>query len=280
LETMPLPVESSTQLGEPWQINLFRRSLKKQQKLKALLQVLGEVEGGQCILITSGDNNGALNWYFKQQGGNWSWADTEESSIVAIAQVTGDPVSRVDKEKMSFPCPDNCFEVVVTIDVHEHLPRPQLLNRELARIVKAGGQVIVTTPGGDEHRWANRIKNLVGMRSADYGHVVPGYSVAELQTQLREAGLMPVAHSSYSRFFTELVELIINFVFVKILARRSQAKVERGQVAPQTKEQLKSVEKSYRAYSLLYPLLALICRLDFLLRFTEGYAVIVVARKV
>jgi SAM-dependent methyltransferase len=280
LETLPLSVESLTRPGEPWQISLFRRSLKKQQKLKALLKALGEVDGRQSILITSGDNNGALNWHFKQQGGSWTWADTEESSIIAIGQVTGDPVIRLCKDELSISCPDNSFDVVMTIDVHEHLARPQVLNRELARIVKAGGQVIVTTPGGDERKLANRIKNLVGMRNADYGHVVPGYSVAELQAQLRETGLTPVAGSSYSRFFTEMVELMINFVFVKILSRRSRSKVDRGQVAPQTKEQLKSVEKSYRVYSLLYPLLSLISRLDYLVRFREGYAVIVVARKV
>jgi SAM-dependent methyltransferase len=269
-----------TESSEPWQIKIFRRSLKKQQKLKALLQQIDQLDGRQCILITSGDNNGALNWRFKLQGGNWTWADTEESSIIAIREVTGDPVIKICKDELLITCPDDSFDVVMTIDVHEHLPRPQLLNRELARIVKAGGQVIVTTPGGDERKWANRIKNLVGMRLAEYGHVTPGYSVAELQTQLQEVGLAPVAHSSYSRFFTEMVELIINFVFVKILARRSQAKIDRGQVAPQTKEQLKSVEKTYRLYSLLYPLLSLICRLDYLVRFREGYAVIVVATKV
>jgi SAM-dependent methyltransferase len=280
LETLRPSIRSWVQPVEPWQITLFRRSLKKQQKLRALLQELDQVDGRQCILITSGDNNGALNWHFKQQGGNWTWADTEESSISAIGQVTGDAVIRLGKDELSLACPDNCFDVVMTIDVHEHLARPQVLNRELARIVKAGGQVIVTTPGGDEGKLANRIKNLVGMRNADYGHVVPGYSVAELQAQLRETGLTPVADSSYSRFFTEMVELMINFVFVKILARRSRAPVDAGQIAPQTKEQLQSVGKSYQVYSLLYPLLWLITRLDFLVRFTQGYAVVVVARKV
>ena len=57
---------------QPWQIKMFRRSIKKQQKLKALLELLGETKGKKCLLVTCGDNNGALNWYFREHGGDWT----------------------------------------------------------------------------------------------------------------------------------------------------------------------------------------------------------------
>jgi hypothetical protein len=91
--------------------------------------------------------------------------------------------------------------------------------------------------------------------------------------------LLPVGYDSYARFFTELLELAINFGYVKLLARRSRARVEQGQIAPQNQEQLQSVEKVYRVYSLAYPVLWLVSRLDALLFFTDGYAPVVVARK-
>ena len=59
----------------PWQIEMFRRSIKKQQKLRALLDLLGETKDKRCLLITCGDNNGALNWHFRKHGGIWTWAD-------------------------------------------------------------------------------------------------------------------------------------------------------------------------------------------------------------
>jgi hypothetical protein len=59
----------------PWQIEMFRRSIKKQQKLRALLEFLGETTGKKCLLVTCGDNNGALNWHFRKHGGEWTWAD-------------------------------------------------------------------------------------------------------------------------------------------------------------------------------------------------------------
>ena len=273
------PDKSQTPSDVPWQLKLFKHKLKKQQKLEALLDMMGNVKGQKCILITCGDNNGALNWHLKERGGKWTWADAERESRAQISELTGDPVLKVDKDEPTLSLPDNRFDVVMTIDVHEHLQDTARLNAELARIVMPGGRVIVTTPGGDPRRIANRIKHRVGMSAIDYGHVVDGYDVPALQAQMSAAGLKPTASSSYSRFFIEMIELAMNFVFVKVLSKRSEAKVEQGQIAPQNPDQLKSVEKSYKMYSLVYPIVWLLSRLDYLIPFTEGHAVIVVGQK-
>lgn len=276
----PIANNLPTVQSEPWQLKLFRRSLKKQQKLAALLREIGPLHRGQkCILITCGDNNGALNWRLKQHGGQWTWADAEPESTRQISQLTGDPVQKVDKDHPSLSLGDNQFDVVLTIDVHEHLQNTGQLNRELARIVKPAGRVIVTTPGGDPRKLANQLKRWLGMSTKDYGHVVDGYDIPALQAQLKAAGLKPMSSSSYSRFFTELVELAINFTYVKILSWRGTARVEKGQIAPQNQDQLKAVAKSYKLYSLIYPAVWLISRLDYLIPFSSGYAAVVCARK-
>lgn len=265
---------------EAWQLKMFRRTLKKQQKLKALLDVLGPVEGKRCLLVTCGDNNGALNWHFRAHGGDWSWADMEMNSVNQIAALTGDEVAFVAKEAGVLPFADGYFDVVVTIDVHEHLHDTEGVNRELGRVTRPGGHVVVTTPGGDPRKLANRLKHWLGMQARDYGHVVDGYSADELAQQLRVVGLEPNVRSSYSRFFTELVELLINLAYVKLLSKGSKAEVEEGQIAPQNEEQLESVGKSYKFYSMAYPVFWLISQLDRLLAFGEGYAPIVGAQKV
>ena len=107
----------------------------------------------------------------------------------------------------------------------------------------------------------------------------PGEAKAELQKQLEEVGLKPYDHTSYARFFTEMIELMINFMYVKVLSKRSKARVDRGQIAPQNKDQIESVKKSYKFYSLAYPLFLAISKIDALVGFTRGYAVVVVARK-
>jgi hypothetical protein len=149
----------------------------------------------------------------------------------------------------------------------------------LARVIKPAGRVIVTTPGGDPRKLANRLKHWVGMNRSDYGHVVDGYDVSALQAQLRLAELTPIARSSYSRFFTEILELGINLAYVKVLSRGSKVRVEQAQVVPQNQEQLKSVKKTIMLYRVIYPAIWLVSQLDRLLSFTEGHAVIVAATK-
>ena len=65
----------------PWQIEMFQRSIKKQQKLKALLELLGETTGKKCLLVTCGDNNGALNWHFRSTAVNGPGLTSPKTTI-------------------------------------------------------------------------------------------------------------------------------------------------------------------------------------------------------
>ena len=96
---------------------------------------------------------------------------------------------------------------------------------------------------------------------------------------LSEVGLRPVGSGSYSRFFTEVIELLINFAYVMVLSRKSKNKPSEGTIAPSNADQLKSVEKQYKMYAAVYPLLLAVSKLDLLLFFFTGYAVSVVAKK-
>ncbi len=264
----------------PWQLELYSHSLKKQKKMQAILPLLPEVTGKQCLLITCGDNNGALNWHFKKLGGNWKWAEFEQERVEQIIELTGDEVVWIDQEKLQLPYENEMFDLILTIDVHEHLHQPGLLNKELLRLTRPNGVIVVTTPGADQTKLVNRIKLLAGIRPIDYGHLVPGYDVVDLENQLNEAGAKPYAAASYSRFFTELLEFFVNFGYVKILSRFRRKKLASGQVAPKSKDQLQSVNKSYRLYAVLFPIIRAVSSLDFLDRSKYGYAVIVAARKV
>jgi hypothetical protein len=95
---------------------------------------------------------------------------------------------------------------------------------------------------------------------------------------LREVGLEPERAGTYSRFFTELLELSINFAYVRILSRGPR-RAKPGTIAPSTEEQLRAVDRQIRIYSAIYPALWAISRLDRLQFFLKGYAVSVVARR-
>ena len=70
--------------GQPWQLQVFDVSLKKRQKLAMLLELLGPLEGQQCLLVTNGDNPGSLNYHLRRAGGEWRWCELEEKGIPAM----------------------------------------------------------------------------------------------------------------------------------------------------------------------------------------------------
>jgi SAM-dependent methyltransferase len=267
---------SSANPTAPWQLRLFRKTLKKQQKLRLLLSHLAAVPGERFLLVTSGDNNGALNWHFRDSGGSWTWVEMENESVEPIGALLGEAVLKGEPDRI--PVEDAAFDVTLSVDVHEHLPDCAAFNRELRRITRPGGHVIVTTPNGDSWKPVTVLKRAVGMTKETYGHRVYGYSIRQHTEMLREVDLVPVASGSYSRFFTEMLELGINFTYVKLLSRRDTG-AKNGKISPTTGAELRRVEKQVRLYSKVYPVLNAISRLDVLMPFFTGYAVSVVARR-
>ena len=46
----------------PWQLRMFKKSLKKKMRFAVLKKHLGRIgEGERCFFVTCGDNNGAMN---------------------------------------------------------------------------------------------------------------------------------------------------------------------------------------------------------------------------
>lgn len=258
----------------PWQLKMFQKTLKKKLRLKELSKILGNISNDtECLLITCGDNNGAMNYYLRELGGKWTFADLETKSIAEMSELLNQEVKHVVYNTLPFP--ERHFNLVVTIDCHEHLKEPEIFTKEVQRIVKENGRVVITVPGGQKTKIANIIKNSIGMTKEKYGHIREGFSSEELNSLMVNAKLNPVKKRTFSRFFTEMLELSINFLYVQILSKRNKTKVEEGTIAPATEEQLKSIEKTYKIYSLIYPFFKSVSLLDYFLFFTKGYVVIV-----
>jgi len=266
--------------GRPsdWALELFRRSLKKRQKLELLQRMLGALDGERCLLVTCGDNSGALNHHFREQGGSWTWAEMDPGRIGFMAAVLGEPVHQATSSQLPFP--DASFQRVVVIDVHEHLEDTTPVNREIFRILAPGGVAILTTPNGNPRLPLAVLKRLLGMTPEVYGHRVQGYTAQELENMARKVGLVPEARGAYSRFFTEAIELVINLAYVKVLrGDGDEMGGSDGEIAPSTPGELEEVGWAYRLYRFAYPLLRAISSLDHLLPGDGGYAVAIRARR-
>jgi SAM-dependent methyltransferase len=260
--------------SEPWQLQMFHRSLKKRWKLRTLLDFAGELDQEQCLFVTCGENNGALNYYFRAHGGCWTWADVAGENLEEMSDLLGEPVHHVPDSV--FPFAGGQFDCVIASDVLEHVVDDHAFLREIYRVLRPGARAVVTVPNGDARLLANRIKWRAGMTEAKYGHVRAGYTLDELTFCLKQAGFQPEGRGGYSRFFTEMMELMINFGYVHVLSRKRK-RADVVHIVPTTSADLKRHAGAFRLYSLVYPLMRLVAGLDAFLPASNNNAVIVSA---
>jgi len=101
---------------------------------------------------------------------------------------------------------DRRFDLIVSVDVMEHIEDDRRVFRNFARVLKTGGHVIINTPSdqGGSDAGADAETGFIDE------HVRPGYSMDELHAKLREAGLVPVrARYTYGTYGSAAWRLLI-----------------------------------------------------------------------
>jgi hypothetical protein len=86
----------------------------------------------------------------------------------------------------------------------EHAPDEAAFARELARITKPGGRLIVNTPHL-KHTLLKRVRHAIGQTDEKHGHLRPGYTRQRLHELLSPAFELE-SDRTYSRFFSEAVD--------------------------------------------------------------------------
>jgi 2-polyprenyl-3-methyl-5-hydroxy-6-metoxy-1,4-benzoquinol methylase len=89
-------------------------------------------------------------------GTGWFSQEAMKHGAKVVAMDLGERLLQKVKEKcqaqtvvgsvLAAPFPDHHFDVVISSEVIEHTPDPRAAIRELARVVKPGGHLVITTP--------------------------------------------------------------------------------------------------------------------------------------
>ena len=127
---------------QPWAVALFRRSVLKQRKLAQIEACLDTTEGRRCLDL--GSDNGVVSYLLRRRGGRWASGDLTEQSVASIRGLVGTDVHRVEGHELPFENAE--FDVVVVVDMLEHVADDRAFVGELARVTKAGGALVVNTP--------------------------------------------------------------------------------------------------------------------------------------
>jgi len=260
----------SRELPLPWAVRLYRRSVLKQEKFRAIERFLPPLEGKTCLDI--GGDNGVISYLLRKKGGTWHSADLPEA-VESIRKIVGENVHRLLGPKLPFP--DEHFDLVVVIDYMEHILEDEAFVRELFRVLRTGGEVIVNVPHAKPGAVLRPIRLALGLTDERHGHVRPGYRAQELRRLLGPLFTVK-AVTTYSRFFSHAVDTVFGFIHGRLGAGQGK-ETSKGIIVTQ-----KDFERDIKALlfaSLLYPVCKLLVQLNRLLFFTKGYLLLVRAGK-
>ena len=179
-----------------WALRLFRKSLLKQAKWKALRSLLEglEIETGLDV----GADNGVISLLLRERGGTWHSVDTSDKAVSAIRSLVGERVERIDGRALPFE--EGAFDIVVIVDLLEHLDEDQAFVRECHRVLKQGGTLVVNVPHVKSWSLVRPLRRALGVGDRQHGHVRPGYSQSDLFRLLKDGFDVQVTRT-YSRFF-------------------------------------------------------------------------------
>ncbi len=259
----------------PWQLNLFRKSIKKKEKIRLILNSLSEEP--RRLALELGCSQGLLGYFFRQKKGFWISADEDLANLQEAKSLLGSNLIQLESSHLPFL--SNIFDLIICPDYLEHVEDDQACLEEIARLLKPGGQVILVTPQTGPGHFLYRLRSYLGLNPSHYGHKREGYHWFDLQTRLQQAGLRPERQVSTSRFFSEGLELLVNFFYVRFLAKPKPGRLRDGHIRPMSEAEFKARRLFFQVYSLIYPFFWLTSRLDSLISFSPGYLLFVWAKK-
>jgi SAM-dependent methyltransferase len=261
-----------TPSNSEWAVALFNRSVLKQAKYRRILELLDDPVGRTNLDI--GADNGVISHLLRALGGQWCSADLDPLAVASICDLVGDNVYQLSQSATPFA--SRAFDQIVIVDLLEHLPDDRGFVRELERILKPGGTLIVNVPHYKPGSWLNRFRHRIGLTDEWHGHVRPGYTLSGLRALLQPHFTIERA-VTYSRAFSELVDTGMNGLYVRLRGRRGGPTVSsKGTVV--TRSDMEKHRKEFLLLSALYPFLWTLARMDVLLPLQSGYKLIVRAR--
>ncbi len=169
---------------------------------------------------------------------------------VAFAKKLNSHISHITyqvENALALSFPDNYFDLIVSVEVMEHVGDPVQMTHELARVLRPGGVAILTFPSVHFPITYDPINKILGWIGA--GHIAQGayafgheYLIdgAAFQQWAQAAGLEIVVARGLSRYLVGLLEAywtgIIQRLFKANAANLAQSRSRRLQLRPTTQE--------------------------------------------
>jgi len=177
-------------------------------------------------------------------------------------------VYRIDGQNTPFQ--ENEFDCVVIVDFLEHIPDDVGFMDELYRILKPRGSLIINAPH-IKNGLLIKFREVIGLTEDSHGHLRPGYSLDSINDLLAD-GFILEDFRTYTKFFSKLVDTLMVYAISQLKKNKREKTSGRGILV--TGKDLNEYRRMFRVYSLIYPIVWFISKLDHLLFFRSGYMLI------
>ena len=265
----PLATGTPDPTARTWAKKLFSRSVLKQLKWKALENAAGDPQHRRCLDL--GSDNGVVSLLFREKGGEWRSADMDAGAVESIRALVGDPVELL--RDSALPYPDASFDLVVVVDMFEHVHDDARLASEIARVLVPGGKLVATVPHYVPDSPLRSLRLRLGLTDEKHGHVRPGYDRVSLRALLEEK-FQDFSFTTTVGPFSEIVDIVLSLALEKASA---SAPTKKGAVL--THGESAKLKKKVAVYSAIYPFLKAFSTLDRLLPASKGSLLVATASR-
>jgi 2-polyprenyl-3-methyl-5-hydroxy-6-metoxy-1,4-benzoquinol methylase len=146
-------------------------------------------DGGNLNVLDVGCGTGTISNALSAKGHTLHGVDVSESAIACYRDRGFD--GRVGDIETGLDFPDATFDLVFCSEVIEHMVSPETLVREMNRVLRPGGYLVLSTP--NSAFWLFRLLGLVGYTVSELQHPkhFQFFSQRSLLKVLKAAGLLP-----------------------------------------------------------------------------------------
>ena len=155
-------------------------------------ELLAVRAGGEYLDLACGTGNYTVA--LAASGGRWSGVDCS-TAMIAAARAKSGLVRWHVADAAALPFPAGATDGVICVLAVHHFPNRPAVFAEVRRVLRCGQRFVAFTADREQmrHYWLNRYFPVAMALSIDQ---MP--DLAELEGQLRQAGLMPLAGEPYS----------------------------------------------------------------------------------
>ena len=207
-------------------------TIRQQKELTFSLMRVSEGHSVLDVGCGTGDDVMALA-RLAGSGGRAVGVDVSETMIAEAckrAAASGLPVEFHRGEAYSLPFADESFDATRSERLFEHLEEPQRALREMVRVTRHGGWVVVCSPDVDSHMFDLPDRDLVRkLAHAECDRRPNGWAGRRLHGDFREAGLIDLQVSGVVHRAVRVVESLE-------FDKRGQRALDAGRVTPDEAE--------------------------------------------